>query len=153
MSLGQNIAQARKNKNISQEDLSTHLNVSRQSVSLWENDQTIPSLDKLKEISNFLEVSLDDLNSDNMVILKTKDNSIEKLKEKDKKTFGLICLFLTIFGVLLWMIPVFSIFINGASLITSCINLNNKKDKFISYIFVIISSVFLIASIIGTAIF
>ncbi len=153
MSLGQNIAQARKNKNISQEDLSTHLNVSRQSVSLWENDQTIPSLDKLKEISNFLEVSLDDLNSDNMIILKTKDNSIEKLKEKDKKTFGLICLFLTIFGVLLWMIPVFSIFINGASLITSCINLNNKKDKFISYIFVIISSVFLIASIIGTAIF
>lgn len=153
MSLGQNIAQARKNKNISQEDLSTHLNVSRQSVSLWENDQTIPSLDKLKEISNFLEVSLDDLNSDNMIILKTKDNSIEKLKEKDKKTFGLICLFLTIFGALLWMIPVFSIFINGASLITSCINLNNKKDKFISYIFVIISSVFLIASIIGTAIF
>lgn len=153
MSLGQNIAQARKNKNISQEDLSTHLNVSRQSVSLWENDQTIPSLDKLKEISNYLEVSLDDLNSDNMVINKVKDNSIEKLREKDKRTFSLICLFLTIFGVLLWMIPVFSIFINGAALITSCINLNKNKEKFISYIFVIFSSVFLIASVVGTAIF
>ena len=61
MTLGQNIALARKKKGISQEELSNQLNVSRQSVSLWETNQTVPTIEKLKELSILLDVGVDHL--------------------------------------------------------------------------------------------
>ena len=88
MSLGQNIAYARKIKGKSQEEMAAYLNVSRQSVSLWENDQTTPTLDKLKEISSYLSVSLDQLNSDSPI--ESKKDEVTNLnvnpKEKNKTT-------------------------------------------------------------------
>ena len=47
MTLGQNIARLRTQKNLSQGDLADALEVSRQSVSKWETDASIPELDKL----------------------------------------------------------------------------------------------------------
>lgn len=85
MSLGQNIAYARRMKGKSQEEMAAYLNVSRQSVSLWENDQTTPTLDKLKEISLYLSVSLDQLNSENMMECKNSVPSDNKKDIKEKK--------------------------------------------------------------------
>ena len=45
MTLGQNIARLRAQKNLSQGDLADALEVSRQSVSKWETDASIPELD------------------------------------------------------------------------------------------------------------
>lgn len=45
MTLGQNIARLRTQKNLSQGDLADALEVSRQSVSKWETDASIPELD------------------------------------------------------------------------------------------------------------
>lgn len=42
MTLGEQIRQARENKNLSQEELASQLGVSRQAVSKWENDSSIP---------------------------------------------------------------------------------------------------------------
>lgn len=42
MELGQQIKQARENKNLSQEELASKLGVSRQAVSKWENNSAIP---------------------------------------------------------------------------------------------------------------
>lgn len=42
MTLGEQIRQARENKNLSQEELAAQLGVSRQAVSKWENDSSIP---------------------------------------------------------------------------------------------------------------
>lgn len=42
MTLGEQIRQARENKNLSQEELASKLGVSRQAVSKWENDSSIP---------------------------------------------------------------------------------------------------------------
>jgi transcriptional regulator with XRE-family HTH domain len=61
MSLGSNITNYRKTKQWSQEELGYRMGVSRQSISLWETDQTIPSLDNLKLLSELFDVSLDAL--------------------------------------------------------------------------------------------
>ena len=51
MTLGQNIARLRAQKNLSQGDLADALEVSRQSVSKWETDASIPELDKLLRLA------------------------------------------------------------------------------------------------------
>ncbi|MEG2002859.1 MAG: helix-turn-helix transcriptional regulator, partial [Clostridia bacterium] len=56
--IGKRIANLRKDKNISQEDLGEALSVSRQSVSRWESDANIPEVDKLIELGKFFNVSL-----------------------------------------------------------------------------------------------
>ena len=58
MDIGKYLVKARKNKGLSQEDVANSLNVSRQSVSLWECDQTIPTLDNLLCLSNLYDVSI-----------------------------------------------------------------------------------------------
>lgn len=61
MSLGGTIYRLRTEKNMSQGDLADALDVSRQSVSKWENDSSIPDLDKLKKLSQLFDISLDEL--------------------------------------------------------------------------------------------
>lgn len=54
-----------KNKRIikgkSQKELANHLGIRRQSISRWENNETLPSLEHLYELSEFLEVSMGDM--------------------------------------------------------------------------------------------
>ncbi|MBE6563885.1 MAG: helix-turn-helix transcriptional regulator [Ruminococcaceae bacterium] len=59
--LGQRIYQYRKEKNLSQEQLADLLDVSRQSISKWETDASVPELEKLLRMSDIFAVSLDEL--------------------------------------------------------------------------------------------
>lgn len=61
MSLGQNIYKLRTGKHLSQEDFASAMEVSRQSVSKWENDMAVPELEKLIKMAKLFEVSLDEL--------------------------------------------------------------------------------------------
>ena len=61
MSLGTNIIRLRAEKHLSQGDLAEALDVSRQSVSKWETDSSVPDLDKLVRLSKLFGVTLDDL--------------------------------------------------------------------------------------------
>lgn len=61
MALGENIVRLRTNKNWSQGDLADALDVSRQSVSKWETDASIPELDKLVKLSELFGITLDEL--------------------------------------------------------------------------------------------
>ena len=61
MTIGEKIYQLRKSKGLSQEELADELNISRQSVSLWETNQTVPQIDYLMELSKIFNVSLDEL--------------------------------------------------------------------------------------------
>lgn len=61
MSLGETIYRLRTEKNLSQGDLADRLEVSRQSVSKWENDSAVPDLAKIVKLSEVFEVSLDEL--------------------------------------------------------------------------------------------
>lgn len=61
MKLGENIYRLRMGRNLSQGDLADLLDVSRQSVSKWENGVAVPDLDKLLKLSILFGVTLDDL--------------------------------------------------------------------------------------------
>lgn len=61
MSLGTTISRLRAGKGLSQEELANALGVSRQSISKWETDSSVPELDKLVRLSDMFGVSLDQL--------------------------------------------------------------------------------------------
>ena len=61
MNLGENIYRLRTEKNMSQGDLADALDVSRQSVSKWENNSAVPELEKLIKMSEIFGVTLDEL--------------------------------------------------------------------------------------------
>lgn len=61
MTLGETIVRLRKERGLSQGDLAEALAVSRQSVSKWETDASVPELDKLIKLSELFEVTLDEL--------------------------------------------------------------------------------------------
>lgn len=59
MTVGKNILKLRKSRGISQEELANLLLISRQTVSQWENDQTVPSIDNLLRLKEIFGVSVD----------------------------------------------------------------------------------------------
>ena len=61
MNLGERIYKLRTEKNLSQGDLADLLDVSRQSISKWENNSSVPELEKIVKLSEIFEVSLDEL--------------------------------------------------------------------------------------------
>lgn len=58
MTIGQRIAQKRKELGLSQEALGEKLGVSRQSIYKWESDTTLPEIEKLVALSRLFEVSV-----------------------------------------------------------------------------------------------
>ena len=61
MNLGENIYRLRTEQGMSQEALAAALEVSRQSVSKWENNSAVPELEKLIKMSEVFSVTLDQL--------------------------------------------------------------------------------------------
>lgn len=61
MNLGESIYRLRSERNMSQGDLADALEVSRQSVSKWENNMAVPDLDKLVKMSKLFGITLDEL--------------------------------------------------------------------------------------------
>lgn len=61
MDLGTTISRLRAEQNMSQGDLAEALDVSRQSISKWETNASVPELDKLVKLSQLFGVSLDQL--------------------------------------------------------------------------------------------
>lgn len=61
MSLGTNLANLRKKKGISQEQLALEIGVSRQAISKWETDTSQPELSNIKKICEVLEITPNEL--------------------------------------------------------------------------------------------
>ena len=59
MKLGQKIAELRKKSSLSQEALAEKMNVSRQAVSKWESNQSIPDIEKIVDLSELFGVTTD----------------------------------------------------------------------------------------------
>ena len=56
-----NLMALRKMKGLSQEELADKINVSRQTLSKYETGESLPDVEKCKQIADVLDVSLDDL--------------------------------------------------------------------------------------------
>ena len=61
MNLGENIYRLRTERNLSQGDFADALEVSRQSVSKWENNSAVPELEKLMKMAELFGITLDEL--------------------------------------------------------------------------------------------
>lgn len=61
MDLGEKLYELRKNKNLTQEEVAEKLNVTRQSVSKWETNQSTPDFDKILPLCELYEISPNDL--------------------------------------------------------------------------------------------
>nr|WP_250155311.1 helix-turn-helix transcriptional regulator [[Clostridium] innocuum] len=85
MNLGNNLFQARKRCGLSQEDVAEKLGVSRQTVSKWETDETVPDIRQSKKMAMLYSMLLDELidfDLDIKEIQETIDKTSEEAEEK-----------------------------------------------------------------------
>ena len=67
MNFSDKVRKLRIQNNLSQEELSEKLDVSRQTISKWEAGNTFPEIEKLISMSDFFQVSIDYLLRDNIM--------------------------------------------------------------------------------------
>ena len=80
MDLGKKILKLRKEENLSQEQLAEKMNVTRQTISKWELNETTPDIKQAKELSKLFKISLDELTENDMTTLvMQKVSNTEKL--------------------------------------------------------------------------
>lgn len=84
MNLGNSLFQARKKAGLSQEAVAEKLGVSRQTVSKWETDETVPDIRQSKKMAVLYNVSLDEL-IDFDVDIKEIQEVIDKTSEEVEK--------------------------------------------------------------------
>jgi AbrB family looped-hinge helix DNA binding protein len=82
--IGMNIRVLRKKHKMSQEIVAERINVSRQTVAKWENEEALPDINKCKMLANIFQVTLDQLSS-NM-----SEEEVEQLGPKGKQFFGVV---------------------------------------------------------------
>ena len=59
MTFGDQLSKARKEKDLTQEELAEKLNLSRQTILRWEKNQVFPDISNLKAVAQVLDVSFD----------------------------------------------------------------------------------------------
>ena len=155
MTIGDKIYKLRNEKGLSQEALAEKLGVSRQSISKWETNQSIPDLDRINGIVKYFNVSLDYLINDSQ-----EDNTCEMLteiKNNDEKiirmrsvtrafTIALICI-----GVLYLLYMLMYIILQNK--ILSILGYNYRTNKFVFPFEIVIYNALIIAYILVVTIF
>ncbi|MGL5693561.1 MAG: helix-turn-helix domain-containing protein [Peptostreptococcaceae bacterium] len=61
MKFGEKLKTLRIKNELSQEQLAERMNVSRQAVTKWENNNGMPDIENLKQIANIFDVTIDSL--------------------------------------------------------------------------------------------
>lgn len=145
VALGERLKESRVNKGYSQGDVADHLNISRQSISKWENGNSYPDLDNLVKLSTYYEVSIDELLKENQELKKKIEQNEVKIEENvqklnfirgtSEKDEGLILLVLSFLGFL----------ITPLGLITSPILIVRNKKTNTLYKFIYIACICCIA--------
>ncbi len=84
MEIGDKIITARKNADLTQNQLAEILGVSRQSVSNWENNRAYPDIVSVIKISDICKISLDSLLKNDEKMMKHLEESTNAVKTKSK---------------------------------------------------------------------
>ncbi len=84
MSLGNNLFHARKKSGLSQEEVAEKLGVSRQTISKWELDETLPDIQQSKRLSNLYHLTLDEL-IDFDIDVREIEQIIERTREETEQ--------------------------------------------------------------------
>ena len=112
--IGKFIAECRKNKKLTQQDLAEKLNVSDRTIGNWENGRNMPDLSLFKPLCDELDITINELLSGEKIkkevyqekfeenIINTIDYSSKKIKEKSK----IISIILIVLGILITIISI-----------------------------------------------
>ena len=101
MTIGEKIYNLRKAKNYSQEEVANHLNVSRQTVSKWETDQSTPDFDKIVPLCELFEISTDEFLKGETNISKKDDDGKDKKRNAIIVSVSIFLYFLAIIWIAL----------------------------------------------------
>lgn len=142
--LASQLKQARINKGYSQNEVATLLNVTRQSISKWENDRGYPDLKNLKILSNLYGLSIDDLLQDDDRLKDRIDKMDHEQHLYANRDEGLFLMVLTLVS---GIIPPVGIFIPMYVMWR-----NNKFNALYKTIY-LVSVLTILISIIGTYIY
>ena len=80
----ENLISLRKMKGLSQEELAEQMNISRQTLSKYETGESLPDIEKCKQLASIFGVSLDDL-----VNYESRDTGLG-VPPKGKHMFGMV---------------------------------------------------------------
>ena len=118
--LSDNIRKYRKLNHMSQDELAEKLEVTRQSISLWETGQTQPSLDNIVALAKLFDVSTDNLLAEDEpasvcdgAIKSSSDNSPKKKMHILILIVSFVLVAVLLASVLLWKSGIFSMKNNG----------------------------------------
>ncbi len=123
MNIGDKILNYRKSKGYSQEDIANKLNVSRQTISKWETNQSMPDFDKIVPLCELFDITTDELlkgtktkkEGNNKII----EDSTSRIEYKIRRKFAL-CLSFSIFLYfisIMWVIFADGIGVNDSMLV------------------------------------
>ena len=98
MEFHEKLQELRKNRGLTQEELAQVLYVSRTAISKWESGRGYPSIDSLKEISNYFSVSIDDLLSGEKLLSIAEKENKSNIRTICNLVFGMVdvCSFMLI---------------------------------------------------------
>ncbi len=105
MSLGEKLLKLRKKKGLSQEEVADILHVTRQTVSKWETDQSMPDFDKVLPICNLYEISTEELFHDEVSTVREGEEVLEENTILDQNYNRKKALFTTV-AVMLYILSV-----------------------------------------------
>lgn len=122
--LSEKIYTLRRKNGLSQEQLAEKIGVSRQAISKWEGGLSTPELDKLKALSEFFQVTMDELICDQMSNAISDEVKQEKHPATDNgsKIGIVLCLIgascLIVFGIVIIVNPSAAGQVSESSMIT-----------------------------------
>lgn len=113
MNLGKRILEIRKENKLSQEEFSEIFNVTRQTVSSWENSKSYPDIETIIKISDKFDISLD-------ILLKENKDMIANIDKKVKNSNKLKCIILALIILIILIVFLFP---------SRICNTENEKEK------------------------
>ena len=136
MEFNKKLQELRKQKGLTQEELSEKLYVSRTAISKWESGRGYPNIESLKAIAKFFGVTVDELLSSGEVLTIAEEDS----KRKEKHFRDLIYGLLDICIAMLLFLPFFAEKTDGTIQSVSLIALDGVQPYLkIAYIAVVVS--------------
>lgn len=104
MTFGEKLKKLRSEANLTQDELSEKLFVTRTAVSKWESDRGYPNIESLKAIAKFFGITIDELlSSDELLTIAEEDT-----KQKEKLFRDLVFALLDLSAALLLFLPFFA---------------------------------------------
>ena len=95
MKFGENLKSLRKSYKITQEQLAEKVNVSRQSVSKWENGESYPEMNNILELCKIFHCKVTDLINDFIIDIDSLDEDVKmnvvKFREEKQKRVKNFC--------------------------------------------------------------